>query len=351
MARGIGLDIGSRAVRAVQISVGGRGPATLDRVGQVQLPPGALRDGEIAQPDAVVESLRALWSRFGFKGRRVALGVANQQVIVRRLDLPYLPENELRQSLGFQVQDSIPIPVEQAILDFQILENYQTAEGQLLSRILVVAAQRQMVEAIVAVVGEARLEPTNLDLDAFALVRSLAPPRLLSGEDGELLVDVGAAVTNIVVHQGGTPRFVRILLMGGNAITDSLVGALGISHEQAERTKASIGLLAEARDRRDEAAGLIAERADRFIDELRGSLDYYSAQSESVPVRRVVLTGGASQLPNLRERLSDALGLPVERGHPMQELKVGDVGIRREQLIEAEPQLAVAIGLALGAAG
>ncbi|MDP8969363.1 MAG: type IV pilus assembly protein PilM [Actinomycetota bacterium] len=348
MARTIGLDIGSRAVRAVQISVGGRGPATLDRVGQVQLPPGALRDGEIAQPDAVVEALRALWSRFGFKGRRVALGVANQQVIVRRLDLPYLPENELRQSLGFQVQDSIPIPVEQAILDFQILENYQTDEGQLVSRILVVAAQRQMVEAIVGVVGQARLEPTILDLDAFALVRSLAPPRLLSGEDGELLVDIGAAVTNIVVHQGGTPRFVRILLMGGNAITDSLVGALGMSYEQAESTKASIGLVTDARDR-EEAARLIAERADRFIDELRGSLDYYSAQSESVPVRRVVLTGGASQLSNLRERLSDVLGLPVERGHPMQELQVGDVGIGRDQLIESEPYLAVAIGLALGA--
>ncbi|HWB70871.1 MAG TPA: type IV pilus assembly protein PilM [Egibacteraceae bacterium] len=348
MARTIGLDIGSSALRAVQVTTGGRGPAALERVGQVALPPGAVRDGEVAEPDAVVESLRALWSRFGFKGRQVALGVANQQVVVRQLDLPYLPESELRQSLGFQVQDAIPIPVEQAILDFHVLDTLETGEGQRISRIMLVAAQRQMIDAVLDVVGRARLEPVALDLQAFAVLRSLAPPGVLTGSQGELLVDVGAAVTNIVIHEGGVPRFVRILLMGGSAITDSLVGALGMSHEQAERAKASIGLVA-GDGGRDQATRLIAERAGSFVDELRGSLDYYQAQAEAVPVRRVVLTGGASQLPNLAERLSDALGLPVQRGHPMQELRIGKVGIGHDELVAAEPYLAVAIGLALGA--
>ncbi len=347
---GVGLDIGSSAVRAVQVTAGGRGPATLDRLGQVVLPPGAVRDGEIVEPGAVAEALRALWTRYGFKTKRVYLGVANQQVVVRQLDLPYLPEDELRRSLEFQAQDAIPIPIDQAILDFHTLENYDSEQGDRFSRILLVAAQRQMVDALLEVVSAAKLEPAGLDLDAFAMLRSLAPESLLDERGGEMLIDIGASVTNIVVHENGVPRFVRILLMGGGSITDSLVSALGVDYDEAEDVKARTGLSEEyGFGDGDEAAQLITERALRFVDEIRGSLDYYSAQTDSVPVQRVIISGGASQLPNLRERLGETLRMPVERGHPMQELKIGNVGLASEQLIEAEPYLAVAVGLALGA--
>ena len=139
----IGLDIGSSAVRAVQVTAGtGGGPPVLDRIGQVILPPGAMRDGEIVDAEAVAEAVRALWARYGFKLRRVHLGLANQQVVVRQMELPYLPENELRQSLGCQVQDAIPIPVGQAILDYYALEHFENDEGQRFALILLVAAHR-----------------------------------------------------------------------------------------------------------------------------------------------------------------------------------------------------------------
>ena len=346
----VGLDIGSSAVRAVQVTAGGRGPATLDRLGQVLLPQGAVRDGEIVDPGPVVEALRSLWTRYGLKQRRVHLGVANQQVVVRQMDLPYLPDAELRKSLEFQAQDAIPIPIDQAILDFHTLEHYEADGGNRFSRILLVAAQRTMVDTILEVVNAAKLEPVGLDLDAFAMLRSLAPENLLDDEGGEMLIDVGASITNIVVHENGVPRFVRILLMGGAAVTDGLVSARGLEWEDAEDLKARTGLsdeyaMADAND----PASIVTERAVRFVDEIRGSLDYYSAQTDSVPVRRAVISGGASQLPGLRERLSETLRMPVDRGHPMQELKIGNVGLASEQLIEAEPYLAVAIGLALGA--
>ena len=346
----VGLDIGSSAVRAVQITAGGRGPATLDRVGQVLLPPGAMRDGEIVDGSAVTEALRTLWSRYGFKQRAVHLGVANQQVVVRQMELPYLPEAELRKSLEFQAQDAIPIPLEQAILDFHTLEHYEVDGGNRFSRILLVAAQREMVDGLLSIVNAAKLEPAGLDLDAFAMLRSLAPETMLEGRGGEMLIDVGASVTNIVVHENGVPRFVRILLMGGAAITDALMSALGVAWDDAEDLKARTGLLDEyAMDTGAEAATLITERAARFVDEIRGSLDYYSAQTEAVAVSRAIISGGASQLPGLQQRLSESLRMPVDRGHPMQELKIGNVGLASEQLIEAEPYLAVAIGLALGA--
>jgi type IV pilus assembly protein PilM len=344
----IGLDIGSSAVRAVQLTSGGRGPVILDRIGHVLLPVGAVRDGELQDADAVVDALRTLWSRYGFKQRKVRLGLANQQVVVRQIDLPYLPEAEMRQSLQFQVQDAIPIPVDQAILDYQTLEEYEK-DGQKFSRVLLVAAQRDMVNSYIDVARRAKLEVVDVDLDAFAVLRSLAPSSVLDGNEGELLLDVGAAITNIVVHEAGNPRFVRILLMGGNAITDSLMAAMGTDYDVAEEAKARTGVADEYSYDADEASRLIAARANRFIEEIRGSLDYYSAQQGAVPVRRVVLSGGAGQLPNLRQRLADTLRLPVDRGHPMQEIKIGKTGLGPTQLVEAEPYLPVAIGLALGA--
>jgi type IV pilus assembly protein PilM len=345
----VGLDIGSSGVRAVQVTAGGRGPATLDRVGQVMLPPGAVRDGEIVDHGVVSEALRSLWTRYGFKRRDVHLGVANQQVVVRQIEVPYLPEAELRESLGFQAQDAIPIPLDQAILDFHTVEEFEDENGSRFCRIMLVAAQRQMVDSIIDVATAAKLRPVGLDLEAFAILRSLAPSTTVDDASGEMLIDVGSYVTNIVVHENGVPRFVRILQMGGGGITDQLMSALGLGWDEAEDLKARTGIADEYTfNEGDEGTGIISERATRFVDEIRGSLDYYNAQGGTVSVRRALLSGGASQLPNLRERLGETLRLTVDRGHPMQLLKIGNVGLSSEQLIEAEPYLAVAIGLALG---
>lgn len=347
MATHIGLDIGSSAVRAVQISTG-RGPATLDRLGQVTLPLGAVRDGEIVDVDAVAAAIRELWTRYRFKSRKVALGLANQQVVVRQIDLPYLPPAELKASLPFQVQDSIPIAVEAAVLDFHTLEEYETENGERYSRILLVAAQREMVDSILDAVTKAKLEPVALDLDAFAMLRSLAQPRMLD-ERGELLIDIGDSVTNIVVHRNGAPAFVRILLMGGAAITEGLVTTLGMEHADAELAKADVGLHEVDDPVTGEVADVISERAGRFIDEIRGSVDYYLAQTDALPIDRMVVAGGGSQLPLLREGLADTLRLPVDIGHPMHQLKVGKVDVAPDQLVEAEPFMSVAVGLAMGA--
>lgn len=308
MVATIGLEIGGNAVRAAQLTIGTKGPARLDRLGEVVLPAGAMRDGEVVDPGLVAEAIRSLWSRYGFRGRQVAMGLANQQVVVRPLELPYLPESELRQGLAYQVQDAIPIAVDQAILDFFVLDEFENADGQRFSRILLVAAQRVMVEAFVHVARLVKLEPVLMDLDAFAMLRSLAPDRAVPDPATELLCDIGADVTNLVVHQAGIPRFVRILLMGAGA------GA-------------------------------------RLAEEIRGSLDYYAAQLESVPVERVVVCGGASQEPGLVDHLGATVQLPVDFGFPMQELQIGKVELSHDQLVEAQPRFAVAIGLALGAAG
>src|SRR4051812_17014021 len=258
----------------------GKGPATLERFGQVALPLGAVRDGEVIDSDAVAAAIRQLWVQAKFSSKSVVVGVANQKVVVRQVDLPWLATEELRASLSFQVQDFIPMPVDQAILDFHPLEEFTNETGGRMLRVLLVAAARDMVGSAVEAVEKAGLSPSMVDLNSFAVLRSLMTSGSgLTSMEAEALVDVGASITNIVVHQAGVPRFVRILLMGGADITDAVAERLGVPMEQAEAVKQTTGLASVQGGGESHPANRAIEQVgSSFVEEVRGSLDYYLAQ-------------------------------------------------------------------------
>ncbi|HEX3824347.1 MAG TPA: type IV pilus assembly protein PilM [Mycobacteriales bacterium] len=352
----VGLDIGTSGVRAAELAFG-KGPATLQRFGQVALPVGAVRDGEVADPQLVADAIKHLWSTAKFTTKRVVLGVANQKVIVRQVDLPWMPADELRKSLALQVQDFIPIPVEQAILDYHPIEEITSDGGVRSLRVLLVAASRDMVQSALDAVKRAGLTATQVDLTPFAVLRSLgrfdevgADPSAHAG--AEALVDIGAKVTNIVIHQNGVPRFVRILLMGGDNITDAVSERLGVPFDQAVGVKQQLGMAAVRGELSSDhpAARVIETAAGSFVEEVRGSLDYYLAQPGSVPLQRVVISGGGARLNGLAQRLAAATRLPVEPGAASAALRVGKTGLSADQLTYVEPQIAVPVGLALGVA-
>lgn len=348
----IGLDIGTSGVRAAELSFG-KGEITLEKFGQVALPEGAVRDGEVVNPDVVAAAVKQLWAHTKFSSKKVVIGVANQKVIVRQVDLPWMPVDELKKSLAFQVQDFVPMPVEQAVLDFHPLEELTAENGNRVLRGLLVAASREMVNASIEAVQKAGLSPVMVDLTSFAVIRSLADADHLGlgNAQVEALVDVGARVTNIVVHQGGAPRFVRILLMGGQDVTDAVAERMGVPQEQAEALKQQLGF-GTAGDGMDvQAAQRVVEAVTAtFVDEIRGSLDYYLASSGSAPISRLVVTGGGARLGGLAQRLQVTTRVPVEVGTPMHSLQVGRTGLSPEQIAFVEPLAAVPVGLALGAA-
>jgi type IV pilus assembly protein PilM len=347
----IGLDIGTSGVRAAELSFG-KGQVTLEKFGQVALPEGAVRDGEVLNADAVAAAVKQLWAHTKFSSKKVVIGVANQKVIVRQVDLPWMPADELKKSLPFQVQDFVPMPVEQAVLDFHPLEELGADNGNRVLRGLLVAASREMVNASLEAVQKAGLSPVMVDLTSFAVIRSLADSDELGlGAPVEALVDVGARVTNIVVHQGGVPRFVRILLMGGQDVTDAVAERMGIPQEQAEAMKQQIGLGTAVDGMDVQAAARVVEAVGAtFVDEVRGSLDYYLASSGSAPISRLVLTGGGARLGGLAQRLQAVARVPVEVGTPLHSLQVGRTGLSPEQIAFVEPLAAVPVGLALGVA-
>ena len=341
----VGLDVGSTAVRAAELSIGSD-PPTLVRAAQVPLPPGAVESGEVKDIDAVAGAMKELWQRGGFKSKDVIMGVGNQRLVVREVTVPALPEKELRESLRFQVADMIPIPIDDAVLDYDILEEHEQ-DGQKMVRLLVVAAQREMLEQLVQAAVRAKLNPVGVDLIPFALVRSVGGDGMGLDEadaGGEAVVDVGADVTAIAVHERGATRFVRILPSGSHQITRAMASSLGVPEDQAEAIKR--GQPVNGGPRSEDAKPVLESRAQALVDEIRSSLDFYQAQTPGARVSRVLMTGGGSKLSGLIELLGRRVSAHVDRGRPFEKVAVR-LKLEEKDLSEAEPLLAVAVGLAL----
>jgi type IV pilus assembly protein PilM len=341
----IGLDVGSTAVRAAELAEGS--PPTVVRAAQVPLPAGAVENGEVREVEAVSEGLRELWTRGGFKSRKVWMGVGNQRVVVREIALPAMPEKELRQSLGFQVQEFIPMPVDEAVLDYHLIEEIEV-DGRQMLRLLLVAAQKAMVDTLVTSATNAKLEPMGLDLVPFAMVRAVGATGAgmeLERSGGEAVVDVGAHVTNIVVHAAGETRFVRILPSGGRDITVAIARGLTVEDEIAERLKR--GEVVEGSTATPEQALQVAmQRATQFVDEIRSSLEFYTAQTQGARIERLLISGGGSKLEGFIDIVRQRIPVTVEPGRVFS--KVGSqLSLSEDAQAEAEPVLATAVGLAI----
>jgi type IV pilus assembly protein PilM len=338
----VGIDIGTRTITVAEVKYA-RNATTITNFGGVELPQDAVREGEILDVTSVADALRELIGTAKVKSKKVWLGVSNQRVVVRQVDLPWMEPKEQRASLRYQVQEYIPIPVEEAELDIHVVDEYDNEQGERFQRMLLVAGHRDMVSAHVDVATKVGLKPIGVDLNPFAVLRAMGTTSPIESGN-EVLIDVGAGVTNIVVHEAGVPTFVRILVMGGDDITSALSAGLTVSPEEAEATKRSFTGGQEG----DVASRIISEQMGTFADEVRSSLDYYQAQTGSSRLSGIVLTGGGSLLQGLPERLAAAVRLPVEVGSPFDRWNVADTVYGPEDLARVGPSLATAVGLALG---
>ncbi len=351
MAVAVGLDIGSEAVRAAVVESGKATPV-LRRFSEVPLPPGVVSAGDILDDGAVTEAVAALWKRHRLPRKNVVVGIANQRVIVRQVDVPHLEEAELVDALPYQVQDAIPIPVEDAVLDFVPLEEFTTPDGDLMLSILVIAAQRDMVDGLVRIASGAALDVSSIDLQAFGLVRAaFGTDLLLGGEGPQALLDVGGSMSQIVIVRGGISRFVRILPIGGDQFTEALSSGLAMSREDAEELKRRVGVspegFPEGDDEEATARRILTRSADSLIEEIRGSVNYYLTQAGEQALERLVVSGNGARLPHLANRVGKSLNAQVEPVRVLDHISVGRVQMTESQLLELQPVLPAAVGLAL----
>jgi type IV pilus assembly protein PilM len=344
MSTVVALDIGSSSIAGAEIKDGRQ----LSRAAVEELPEGLVVDGEVAEPVDLANHIKRFWKDSKFSGRSVRLGVANQRVVVRMIELPAIDDPaEMRQTVDIEAAEHIPIPPDQAIIDYQSVGWFEDESGPR-QRLVVVAAHREMIETLVSSVRRAGLRVDGIDLEAFALIRSLVPivPR---GDGAEVLCHIGAGATNIVVSVDRTSQFTRLVGLGGVDLTNAVADQTGLSPQEAEALKAACGLLGDVPAGWDQATvtrvrHALALAVRPLVQEIGRTIDFYRSQDFARPVERLVLSGGTALCSGLDKYVQQALGLEVEIGNPLQNLsKSADLSF------DVATRAAVAVGLALDA--
>ncbi len=338
----VGLDIGTSALRAVELIVeDGRLPV-LEAFGQVGLPPGIIVDGEIRDRAQVTSAIRRLWRHGGFKTNRVRLGVAGLRAITREIELPPVPPDEVAAAVALQAEDIVPFPIERTSVASAVISRTEDAEGLPLIRVLVAAAHRDLVDSLVAVVEEAGLEPEGIDLDTAALSRAFTLPD--GATEPEAVVSVGAGLTMVVVRHGGTLQFVRTIDMGGDTVTRALASALDIPIADAEILKRRLALPG-AHD--PAAKRAVSDVVEQLADEVKSSLRFFGTLPGRTPPSRVLVTGGGARTVGLLEQLRLLIDVPVLEASPLSLVDASGIHVSASEADSINQTVAVPIGLAL----
>jgi type IV pilus assembly protein PilM len=360
----VGLDIDRGAIKAVQVSRSS-GSFALQHVGYRRLPPGAVSDGEVADHDLLSYEIKEFWASHSFKGKAVYLGVANQKVVVRLLDFPRMSPEDLKTAIGFEAQDHIPMPIDEAVLDYVVLGPQE--EKSDLDRILIVAAQQDMISRYSSAVRAAGLRPEGVDVKALSLLRSTLPVSLFDDEGAILLLDIGAEITSLVVSQSGTPTLTRFIPGGSGYLAQAVAEAASLPEEEAERQlmnpKMRIGSEPEGENGEIEGAEEDGDDFDQALvydirhgledavqalaEDVQRSVEYHYSQPGSREVTQVFVSGEGALVNGLDAYLGDLLGVATHRGTPLSKLASNKSNVPDEQLRVMEPVLAVALGLAL----
>ena len=334
----VGLDIQPGYVVAVETRAG---KVAIDRAATAQLAPGVVRDGEVVDVDTLADVLRKLFADNKL-GKRVRVGVANQRIVVRTVDLPPLTSaKDISSAVRFQAQEHIPMPLEQAVLEHHSLGLVETADGPR-TRVVLVAARRDMIERVLEALKRAGLRPHGIDLSAFAMIRALHRP----GWTGPTLYMNVGGITNLAIAVGTTCVFTRVIAHGTESVAEALAERRGLTIEHAHAWLKHVGLLKPIDEIEGdpeivfEARSVLSEGARRIADEVRNSIDFHAMQVGAAGLERAVMTGPGVDIEGLSDELAQAIGLPVEIGL-VEEARSGGLGG-----VEAG-RLAVAAGLTI----
>jgi type IV pilus assembly protein PilM len=344
----VGLKIGASSLSAATVAT--NGSARLVQIAREPIPRGIVAGGEVKDVGALSEALKFFFKRHKLPKRNVRVGIANNRIGVRTIELTGIDDpKQLANAVRFRAQEALPIPVDQAVLDFQVLGE-TVEEGQSKKRVLLVVAYRELIDNYSSACRAAGLRLAGIDLEAFALLRALVSPNLRIGERSALVaVSIGSERSTLGVSDGSSCEFARVIEWGGMSLTIALSRALDLEVEAAELMKASVSL--------DGAAapdGLSPEQAARarealnaalqgFSRELVSSLQFYQSQPDSLGIREVVLAGGTARLGGLAQTLNSLVGVNVRVGDPLVGLSVG----KKVKGGVPDPSLAVPIGLGM----
>ena len=349
----IGLKIGASRLVAARVAV--NGAVELRQLASEPLPRGIFVGGEVKEPEALGRELKSFFKKHKLPKRNVRVGVANNRIGVRTIELQGIADpKQVANAVRFRAQEALPIPIDQAVLDFQVLSEETGSDGVARKKVLLVVAYRDLVDGYLQACKAAGVKLVGVDLEAFALLRSLLPPAnpevVPAAERAALVaVSIGSERSVLAVSDGETCDFARVLAWGGASLTGAIARALEVDGDEAERIKRELtleghgwpeGLGPEKAARAREAVQIGLQTFGR---ELVSSLQFYQSQEGSLGIREVVLAGGAAQLPGLAAAVQQMIGVAVRVGDPLASVKVG-----KRVKGEPGPDVAVPIGLGMG---
>ncbi len=341
----VGLDIGSSAVKLVELKERKGGEYQLLKLGIEALSPEAIVDGSIMDSALVVDAIEKLGRETGAKGGQYATSLSGHSVIIKKIQVPAMDEEELTESLQWEAEQYIPFDINDVRLDYVVLD---TAAGPGEMEVLLVAVKREKVNDYVSVITQSGRSAALVDVDAFAVQNAYEANYDLSLDKVVALINMGSSVTNInVIAHGGTV-FWRDLSFGGTQFTESLQREFGLSYEQAEALKRG-----ESVDGRtpDEARSVLDAVSAEMGAEIEKTFEFFAATASEGPVDELMLSGGCALTPNLQQVLQDRFGIPTELMNPLRNVDVRGSGFDESWLKSVAPTLAVAVGLAIRKVG
>jgi type IV pilus assembly protein PilM len=343
----VGLDIGSSAVKAVELKPAGKG----FRVGAFAIepvPPDSIVDGAIIDGGAVADAIRRLFERKTFKTKEVAASLSGNAVIVKKISLPVMTEAELDESIQWEAEQYIPFDIQDVSLDYEILDPGTSPVANGAMDVLLVAAKKEKIADYTSVILQAGRTPLIVDVDAFALQNAYEANYGLEPQQVVVLLNAGASSINVNIVTGNQSVFTRDISIGGNAYTEALQRELNLTFEHAEQVKKghSIEGVAPA-----DVAPVLHAMSENVLLEIQKTFDFFKATAASDRIDRIVVSGGASRVDGFINALRERFGTPVEAFDPFRKVAFEPQKFGVADPDNVLPPAAVAVGLALRKAG
>lgn len=337
----VGVDIGSNSIKMVQLREA-KGGYQLVNLGLMPLSPEAIVDNSIMDSGAIVDGVRSLVESHKVKTKNVATSVSGHSVIIRKIQLPIMTEEEMEASIQWEAEQYIPFEISEVNLDFQILGPDTKDPSQM--NVVLVAAKKDFVNDYVAVFQECNLTPQVMDVDGFAMENAFMANYGEEDVDIVALINMGASTMNVNILKEGASVFTRDIQSGGNTCNEEIQKRLGLSGDDAEHAKLG-GEVADVD--MDSVAEVMRDAQANLIQEIQRSMDFFSATSADEKVQRIFITGGVSKTAGLRENLEGKMGVPVEILNPFNQIAIPEQAFDTEYIEAVAPLFSVAVGLGM----
>ena len=338
----VGLDIGSRTIKAGEVLDTKRG-RVLSKFGTVEIAAGAIEEGAIKDHELVANSIRELFKSTGISEQNVAVSIGGYSVIVKKINVQTMSEEQLQDTIQFEAEQYIPFDIGDVNLDFQILGESEGNPNQM--SVILVAAKKEIIDDYVSTIQLAGLNPCIVDVDAFAL-QNIYEINYAPREENVALVDIGASKTSLNILKGISSLFMRDVSLGCGQINQKIVSLADCSFEEAEELKYghTTGRITITET---DLSGIVSSVVTDWCTEIRRALDFFYSTYPDDQISRIVLSGGGANIEEFQGLLAEETSASVEKINPFQGFEVDGKRFDPATIAKIAPQAAICMGLAI----